>query len=346
MSPQLLLNDWQYRQPPEKPVILASTAGRRKTEGRTGIIMKLKEHFNLSPFDISLPNGPRITNPSIIQVKDGYLVVAREIDPPVQNKSRYLSSNSWVLHYDEHFKLKQWNLVQDEMIRSNFPEVANGLEDGRLFEWNGKQYVLYSGLRKIECNFENTMILTCLENNNLVEGVLLKSPHRFQREKNWMPWICGGALFLVYSTFPMEIYKLTGKGLTLVYEEGRKYPGAIMSGSSQVIPYGKDYLMVTHQRNRAPIIGRIIQKYITRDPEYQLKKIRFSHNLIRMDKEFRIKSISSPFCFEREGIEFCSGIAMHGENILFSYGLLDRHARMIELNPSQVEQLLLTCPPR
>lgn len=53
--------------------------------------------------------------------------------------------------------------------------------------------------------------------------------------------------------------------------------------------------------------------------------------MVIYSKDFEVLGTSYPFSFEGESIEFCTGLAIHEENMIFSYGIWDRHAVLIKL---------------
>ncbi len=304
----------------------------------------LVDLFKCIPTAIEVPTPLAVCNPSVARVENGWLVLVRAMDPvPYSGLDKpYRSSENWLIQYDRDFLPQSRIRLQDRAILESCPEARNGLEDGRLFAWSGRQWVLFTGLRRGASGYVNTMLLAQIDGDRLSNPVVLPSPHRCSREKNWMPWVMDDTLFLVYSTQPLEVYRYDAGRLVRV-RGGAGTPtnsGTMVSGSSQVIPWGSDYLAITHQRSRAPLTSRLIQKYVTRDPEYQKKKVLFFHRMILLDRHFNIKAQSKPFQFEVEGVEFCAGLAAQDDRVLITYGVMDEKARMLELDPSQVDRLL------
>ncbi len=306
--------------------------------------MKLVDWFRQIPVTIEVPTNLAVCNPSILATECGWSVLVRALDPiPYAGTNEdYLSSENWLIQYDKDLRPQSRVRLQDEGILENCVEARNGLEDGRLFEWSGQQWVLFSGLQRSQQGYVNSMILARIDGDRLVHPIVLPSPYHYSREKNWMPWVLGNELYLIYSTKPLEVYRYETRGLARVHGGAYKFKnsGPMMSGSSQVIPWGSGYLAIIHQRNRAPLVSRFMQKYVMRDPEYQRKKVQFSHRMLLLDHNFNIKVQSNAFHFENDGIEFCAGIACQDDRVLISYGVMDEKARLIELDPSQVDQIL------
>ncbi len=306
--------------------------------------MMLLDRFRLIPTAVEVPTTRPVCNPSILAVEEGWVVLVRTLDPVPYTGSGhdYLSSENWLIRYDRELRPLSKSKLRDEAVVERCPQARNGLEDGRLFTWSGQLWALFSGLERHGNAFFNTMVLTRVEGDRLTDPVVIPSPRRQNREKNWMPWVLDGVLYFIYSTQPMEVYRFDGTRLQPAHHGARAFKGmkGLMSGSSQVIPWGEHYLAVTHQRNRAPLATRLIQKYVTHDPDYQRKKVRFSHYLLLLDRHFNVKGHSRAFSFETEGIEFCAGMAYREGRLLISYGVMDEKARLLELDPAWVDGMV------
>ena len=114
----------------------------------------------------------------------------------------------------------------------------------------------------------------------------------------------------------------------------------MLSGGSQLIPWKQGYLAVTHRRRLAPLIRKLWLKHITKDSDYQRKKVIFDHYLMVYNPQLHLIKISGAFQFECDGVEFCAGLADTGEHIQLSYGLMDREAKILTLTYANIETLL------
>lgn len=171
----------------------------------------------------------------------------------------------------------------------------NGLEDGRLIRWNGRLYGLFSGHYQSEGRwvvFRNTMVLMDLET------LEYRTFPTQRREKNWMPFVEDGHLRVVYSTSPLIIWDLSERLPEVVWEG----PGLteFWSGGSQLIPYQGGFLGVVHRH-----FNRV-----------------YEHAFVGLNG--RSIELSPPFRFFGESVEFCAGIEDLGNEILLSFGVMDR----------------------
>ena len=293
---------------------------------------------------IRLPTEVLICNPSIIFKNGVFKAIVRGLLPFNYQTASANSptSENWIVEFDSNLNSIRKNKLEDLNVRESLPEAKLGLEDGRLFVWQDQEWILFSGFSKEEDGPRNSMVICRLEGDELKDAELLNSPFKYPREKNWMPWVLEGELFFVYSSAPLEIFKYLGSGqLQRVSHPKPSYaakllrrfkPKSIMSGSSQVIPWGEDYLAVIHNREQMYPLGRFWMKFIRRDKDYQVKKVLFRHRIVLFGKDFSIKAVSKPFKFELDGVEFCAGIVERQGILYLSYGLLDREAKILKLD--------------
>ena len=306
--------------------------------------------------EVHLPTSLAFCNPSIVAGEEGWWVLVRALDPLPYHGTQQecLSSENWLLHYADDFTLKSTRKLDDQKIRQTCPSARNGLEDGRLFLWKGELWGLFSGFRRENESFYNTMILARVREGEWADPVVLPSPHCHDREKNWMPCVREDELYLFYSTPPLEVYVYSGGELRPAAEKLGVNPksriapirGSLLSGSSQVIPWEDGWLAVTHHRRKAPLLKKLLMKHITRDSDYQLKKVLFDHYLLRFDEAFNLLQRSEAFQFEVKGVEFCAGIATKGQRVVISYGVRDRISRLLETRVDTLNSLIKAQVPR
>jgi len=312
----------------------------------------LVSESSANPTYIPIHSDAVACNPSLV-FKDGHFkAIIRQLNPfnyERANKTTPTTEN-WIVELDLNLKLIQAQKIEDLIVRETNPGALIGLEDGRLFVWKSQEWVLFSGFSYSAGGSKNTMMLCRLEGNQLFDAVELKSPFRKSREKNWMPWVLGEDLYFVYSCAPLEIFKYMGEGKlqrisypkpSAASMQLRRFkPNTFISGSSQVIPWGVDFLAVVHYRLRMHSLQRFWMKFISKDKDYQVKKVLFRHRFIVFGNDFSIKAVSQPFCFELDGVEFCAGLAVKDKNVFISYGLLDREAKVIQMDEKKLNEML------
>jgi hypothetical protein len=310
----------------------------------------------VKPALISIPCSAIICNPSLVFLRGHFKAIVRRLLPS-KNKIANINiptSENWIVELDQNLQLIQTQKIDDFDLREAYPSALLGLEDGRLFIWKGQEWVLFSGFSHQDSSHKNTMFLCRLDGNKFLDVEEIKSPFRKIREKNWMPWVLGDDLYFVYSCAPLEIFKYLGDGKlqrtsfskpSEVCRQLRSLiPKTLLSGSTQIIPWEEAFLGVIHYRERTHPLKKLWMKFFDFDKDYQVKKVMFRHRFILFGEDFSIKSVSKPFCFEQDGVEFCAGLAIQDKKILLSYGLLDREAKIIEIDEKVVREMLSITP--
>lgn len=296
----------------------------------------LADYFGLTPFEIDSPKEHLITNPSVIRIQSGYQVLCRGM-----LDQENLTTKNICYFFNENFEFLNSTVIGDNDVRRQFLECQNGLEDGRLFTWRQKTWVIFTGLKNNDSGYVNTMMIAEIFHNRLINVKVLKSPHQMIREKNWMPWVVGDKLFFLYALEPLEIYELVEDSLVCVFKrKGLVHRKSFISGSSQVVSWGDGYLAITHTRHSIGIFKKLWMKYLLRDKSYKLKKTYFLHQFVTLNERFEVTGFSQDFFFEELGIEFCAGVAVSEGDLVISYGVRDTQAKLIKLSADKLQVLI------
>jgi hypothetical protein len=236
--------------------------------------------------------------------------------------SRTPDSQNYIAYFSRDMELRSYWFLEDRHLRKD-ERALDGIEDLRLFVHQGSPRVLGSALHYTPTP-KNTMVLCWMDDDRLADPVFIKSPKAAAVEKNWMPLVRGNDLYFVYFVAPFELYKLDGDELKLV-DKAPPLDGwsTDLSGSSCVCPYEDGYIAVIHNK--------------TIDHRKRLHFYR--HFLVLFDADMRPKKISRKFSFEEERVEFCSGLAIDGDNVVFSYGLMDQKAVILRMSKDSLRRL-------
>lgn len=270
-------------------------------------------------------------NPSIIKYSDEYLVTVRGCNYDLQrgyhftigsSPSKTPDSQNYLAQLTSDMKVYRYWFIEDRHIRAD-NRALDGLEDLRLFEYCGDTWVMASALHYLP-NPKNTIVLCILDNGILRNPIFIESPNNAPIEKNWMPLVKGRDLYFVYKTAPYELYKLTnGKLIKIETQNTTENWPEELSGSSCVVPYEDGYIAVVHRKT-------IDQK----------KRLHFyRHHLITLDANMQPSRFGQRFSFEDERVEFCAGIAFDGDDVLFSYGLMDQKAVLLRIHKDSLRRL-------
>lgn len=213
-----------------------------------------------------------------------------------------------------------------------------GLEDVRLFRWEGQLY--YCGVRRdVKNTGEGRMELCKLDvkDNNVIEATRERievDPHT-HLEKNWMP-ILDMPYHFVRWCDPLEIIKvnpndkskqrvekgvldIVSSKVVIKKDQNLNLPLGLR-GSSQVIPFGNegDRICITHETDF----------YYHQNKK---KDAQYYHRFVIWDKDWNVKKISKQFKFMGAMIEFCCGMAIKDNNFIITYGYQDNAAYALKM---------------
>lgn len=207
-----------------------------------------------------------------------------------------------------------------------YPTWTRGFEDLRLFRAPNTWCATATATDR-NPHGQSEMFLLHMTPDSLSEpvpGWTIHHAHRLlpprsepnRPQKNWVP-ICGENQF-IYQTDVL----VHGRGdEPPLASPARTKPSARLAdlrGSSQAIvlppEHGGGWLYVGHHDHPAslPHLPHPV-----------------SHRLVQLDTQKRIVKASPPFCFrQREAVEYCAGIAIYDDELLFSFSVQERHLWM------------------
>jgi hypothetical protein len=229
-----------------------------------------------------------------------------------------------------------------------------GLEDARVFRWEGKLYIC--GVRRdTKDNGEGRMELCEIQylNGKYIEVSRdrINPPLFTHLEKNWMPVLDKPYHFINWPN-PTKVYKANplDKGietaqageLTVITSEivtekteivnvenitGRKLNAPLsLRGGSQVITLGDYYVCCVHETHWW-------------NNETGCKDAMYNHRFIFWDKDWNYVKVSEAFKFMDGQIEFCCGLAEQGDSLLLSFGFVDNAAYILKMPKSILNDL-------
>lgn len=260
-------------------------------------------------------------NPSIIYKDGKFTITVREASYTKYETSLNVMHTQFSLNRKFHNRLYittcndifndelQWTKITTKSRQNDAFDKFRGVEDVRLVEWNDELY--YSGGRRDWKEFPGTDF-------KVEEGIIINNatskermlPTRNQNDKNYIP-IEGQSNTYISELCPVvfikdnEYVETSNKILT-----GHR-------GSTQAIKYKDGYIAITHTCNKSI----------------------YSHYFVLFDKDLQITSVSEPFSFDRQPIEFTCGICLVGNKFYISYATMDRRAFVLEVETSVLDKL-------
>lgn len=305
------------------------------------------------PSNLTNGNGTGLMNPSILVDGDKKLVLLRHVNYTFYHSEEKLFQHQWgpltYVHPENDMHLRTWNYyleLDDDLNITRFDQIDTtefdnyepqwdfvGLEDARLFKWNGKLYT--SGVRRdLDTKGTGRMELSELEfeDKNVREVSRYRipgpPPDNEYCMKNCTP-IEDQPFHLLKWTNPTAIMKFYPDGKdTEVFEKNNYTPMKNdMRGGSQVIKYKDGYLTLIHETD--------LYK-----SEQGNKNATYRHRFVYWDKDFKNQKFSKLFSFLNMKIEFCCGLAQYQNDFLFTFGAQDNAAYILRAPISFVEEFI------
>lgn len=208
-----------------------------------------------------------------------------------------------------------------------------GLEDARLFKWNGKFYL--SGVRRdTTTHGEGRMELSeiSFQDGKVIEVSRERIPAPGNNdsycEKNWVP-ILDKPYHFVKWTNPTEVVQyIPENGTTLQVHLGEYISmPADLRGGSQIIPYKNGYLGLNHET------------YLY-SSEAGRKDGTYRHRFTYWDKNWNVICFSENFNFLGAKIEFSCGLAKRDNDFLITFGFQDNAAYILSVPEKIVEEMI------
>lgn len=315
----------------------------------------LKNGGSIYPLIIpaELNNGLGLMNPSVLVDGDKIRVILRAVNYTFYHSEKKLFQHQWgPLTYihpenDVHLRTNNYYLEFDNnlnLLRHNKIDTSKfdtyeplwdfvGLEDARIFKWNGKLYT--SGVRrdldtKGTGRMELCEIIVDEDKVTEVSRVRIQPPNdpNSYCEKNWMPVVDQPNVYVKWGnpTEVVEINPETGESKTIYLGERNNLPRDLRGGS-QVIPWRDHYIAITHEVNLF-------------NSEVGRKDAVYYHRIILWDKNWKMVKWSKEFSLMSGHVEFCVGLSQKGDDFLMTFGFQDNAAYLLKFPENLIEEFL------
>ena len=291
-----------------------------------------------------LTNGTGLCNPSVFIDGDKIRVIVRHVNYTFYHSEKKLFQHAWgpltYVHPENDIHLRthnyycelddNFNIIRYNNIdTSRFPDRELwefiGLEDARIFRWNGKLYT--SGVRRDLDTIGTGRMELCeieVDENKVTEvsRVRIQPPNdpNSYCEKNWMPVLDQPNVYVKWSnpTEVVEVNPETGESKTIFLGDYCNFPRDVRGGS-QVIPWQGYYIAITHEVNLF-------------NSEIGRKDAVYYHRIIIWDKNWKIVRYSKEFSIMSGHVEFCIGLAQKDDYFLMTFGFQDNAAYLLKFS--------------
>lgn len=246
----------------------------------------------------------------------------------------YLRTDNFLCKLDQDLNITQLNKV--DTTRLDQPPIWDfvGLEDARVVRWDEKLYLI--GVRRDtttegQGRMEFTEVKEYDQEVKEISRTRIQAPNDFDSycEKNWMP-IIDMPFHMVKWSNPTEVVKIdlaTNSSKTIARSETALEGIRDLRGGSQVIPWGENYIAVTHEVDLW-------------NNEPGNKDGRYLHRFVIWDKNWKIIKTSSDFNFLDGSVEFSCGLAQYRDKVLITFGYHDNAAYILEVPKTFIDDFI------
>ena len=296
-------------------------------------------------------SGLGIMNPSIYNYHGKLIVNLRAVNYTFYHSEKKLFQHPYgpltYLHPENDIKLRTWNYyleLNDEcdIVRVNKIDTSKfvekelwefiGLEDARIFEWEGKLYTC--GVRRDLDTIGTGRMELCeieIREDSVVELSRFRIPTPGNDDeycsKNWMPIIDKPYHFVKWSN-PTEIVKVDPENKTCetVFVGNYREIGRDLRGGSQIVSWRDHYIAITHE------VDLFKSETGRKDAVYR-------HRVCLWDKDFNLVKWTNDFSIMGGDVEFCVGLTQKGDDFYMTYGFQDNASYLLKFPQKVFEDM-------
>lgn len=280
-------------------------------------------------------------NPSIQKTKEGFKVICRAVNYTQMgakifntiDETGVFRTKNFLCHYDPELNLLSQFEIIEQVARKKYRALnIEGLDDCRLFAFQDQFWFTCTtndtnptGNFQISlCKLADYPVKKTLFVDKLVP---LLGPDPYRCEKNWLPFIHEGKMHVIYSYDPLIIFCIdpdTGRCETKIHAN-TPLDLTRFRGSAPPIVWENGYLLLVHEVLFQPNYERI-----------------YIHRFVWIDSQCSLRSLSDPFYFLHQGVEFCCGMQTDhtGQNLILTIGIEDHDAYFCKVPIRTVQSLL------
>ena len=206
-------------------------------------------------------------NPSIAAAPDGggLRMIVRtanyRIEQGVLHRDGVLHNVNYLLELDDDLAVAE---VAGRTTRQRrFPSNIQGYEDCRLFALDGRWYATATVCDRNPFDRREIALLT-LDGSDILAARVLRGPGARRHEKNWMPFLAGGELALLYTCGPTVVLDCDPDSARTAVRSRAAAPALARDfrGGSQGVETADGHLFVVHEVVRAGFALRYLHRFV------------------------------------------------------------------------------------
>ncbi len=255
-----------------------------------------------------------------------YTLLGDDADGPMPTPPTVYRTRNFFVRLTAGLEVVDTRPITDHSGRTTYPTRVRGLEDCRLVRWRDAWWVLATSRDSDPREMARVVLGRLQEARDevaIVEARVLDVPHPDVHEKNWVPWVSDGHLYIMYGWHPLRVYRLDEPdGEMHVDIDGVSNPAAAAwRGSSQGVDIPGGTLFVVHEVSE------------------ERAERRYLHRFVRLDDEGATHA-SPSFTLTGSAIEFVAGLARLGDDLIISFGVEDRLAAIAVMFLGEAQNVL------
>jgi hypothetical protein len=246
------------------------------------------------------------------------------IERGVLHAEGVLNNINYMLALDHDLSVRSVEPVVDRSSGlRRYRSDIQGYEDCRLFKL-GESWYATATVCDLNPVDRREIALLRFEGADVAEVRPLPGPHPERHEKNWMPFVVGDELLLLYSCGPTVVLRCDPAGgeTKLCSESDAPEVADAFRGGSQGVAVDGGHLFVVHEVDRSGAT------------------LRYLHRLLLLDESLALTAVSRPFTFTSDRVEFCAGMARRGDELVLSFGVSDAAAGLAVVSLNEALALL------
>ena len=295
----------------------------------------ISERYPVQRRVLDVPEAPYpVFNPGLVQVGGHYLSIVRCSslinfrDGHFECATERHDTTSYLLTIDTDYQVIDRQLMDDSAVRGPGSPAAYGIEDVRLFLHEGKVWGIGAGIAPgDQGKLSVTQVAFEVEGPRIERLHVGPRPAGSTYEKNWVPVLADGKVWLNYSLDPTQFIE---------FREGEfVVPDGLSSAASSF-----------ELRNGTPFIawGRGYMALAHSPPLWWNNRAHYLHHVVILDQQRRLVEVSSGFFLVKRGTEFACGLCRQGDKLVVSLGIADRYAVLLEMPLRAITDLVIATP--
>lgn len=262
----------------------------------------------------------RSSTPSIIKYNNNYIMNIRYVNYYINNNGNYSSVDNIISINRKIVLSENFTILEEKYLDFNLNNRKyEGIEDIKLLEIDNK--ILFCGT----CFKKNKNIGVAIgEYNKELKYIELNKNPEFFCEKNWVFLPCGKKM--IYKWFPLQIGIIENDNLNIIKEINMPNIFKEVRGSTNGFLFDNEIWFIVH---------------LNHDYNYINEPRIYYHMLVKFDINMNLLSLTCPFKFSDNAIEFVCGLIIEQDKIIISHSIWDRESYIKIFDKKYIESLFI-----